>query len=250
MAATVLLAGLAVTGGCGGDDQVVQAPPPPPPPAPVVDNTPRVLTVDNLMAEMGVSDKVLMSESNAPASTESRRAVLEFFDAFVRSQDTRVAPLLAEGDRPFLDLMVDLGTWEPVTSSIESVTLVAGTSPESRPAILGMFVRDGEDEYQMWYYDIEAGQPTFEAAPTPPGIVSELSGLESEYIAQWHDILTAEMELASQPDAEFIKLDVNLDEESGETSAGPSANTPSPGGGGGGRRHTPTRQRRPPGVPY
>jgi hypothetical protein len=211
---------------------------------------PAVTSVADLMAQLAIDDRVYMQDGAAPGTTEQRQAVLEFFDAFVRGRDTQVRSMLSEGDRPFLDLMVDLDTFVPITEAIEEVELVAGSSPDGRQAVLGMYVRDGVDEYQLWYYDLDAGLASFEAAPTPPGIVARLDGPIDGYIDRWHEILEEEMELASQPDEE-IRLDVNLDEESESASGGstPSAGSPSPSGPGGVRRHRPSGRRPPPGIP-
>jgi len=250
LAGSLLLA-LTVAAGCGGgEDDQAAAPPPPPPPEPAPPPTPQVASVESLMAQLGIDDRVFMQESAAPGTTEARQAVLEFFDAFVRGRDATVRPMLAEADRPFLDLMVELDTFVPVTEAIEEVELVAGASPDGRPTVLAMFVRDGVDEYQMWYYELEAGLATFEAAPTPPGIVSRLSGPIDGYIERWHEILDEEMQLASQPDEDIAPLDVNLDEgEDGGAEVGGGGGPSFAPGGGQPRRHRPDRRRRPPGIP-
>ena len=251
-ASTVL--GLLLAAGCGGGDEQAVAPPPPPPPqAPVMPTRPKVTSVADLMAQLAIDDRIYMQDAAAPASTEERQAVLEFFDAFVRGRDGQLRPMLSETDQPLLELMVDLGRFTEVAEAIEEVEVVAGSSPDGRPAVLGMYVRDGVDEYQLWYFEIDAGLARFESAPTPPGIVARLSGPIDGYIERWHEILDEEMRLASQPDEE-IRLDVNLDEESesdgegGSPSMSPGA-APSPGGGSPIRRHRPGSPRRPPGIP-
>ena len=90
--------------------------------------------------------------------------------------------MLSETDQPLLELMVDLGRFTEVAEAIEEVEVVAGSSPDGRPAVLGMYVRDGVDEYQLWYFEIDAGLARFESAPTPPDIVARLSGPIDGYI--------------------------------------------------------------------
>lgn len=244
--------GLAVVAGCGGDEPAPvaeQAPPPvrvaQAPPAP------KVMTVDALMASLGIDDRIFMDEGNAPSSTADRTAVLEFFDSFIRGQDGQVRPMLAERDREFLDVMIQLGSFEQIDAQVESVELVSGTAPDSRAAIMALYVRDGIDEYQLWYYDEQDGEYRFEAARTPPGIVDLLSGSPDEWVNDWHLILDREMELASQPDIE-LRVDAYVGEEdeddNAESSSG-SGVSPSSNPGGYPTRHRPSGRRRPPGVP-
>ena len=76
--------------GCGEDPPppqapVVQAEPPPPPPPPA----PKVTPVADLMAELGIDKRINLPEDKAPDNDPARIALLEFFDAFVRGDDSR-----------------------------------------------------------------------------------------------------------------------------------------------------------------
>lgn len=207
-------------------------------------------SVSELMESLVIDERVYMTTENAPVGTQERTAVLRFFDLFLRGRYQEFRTMLSFEDQPLWDLMIETQNIDEILSNIEEVELVSGSSPTGEPAILAMFVYRGVDMYQLWNYDTKDEGEMFHAVPSPPGVVYRLTGPVSGYIDQWYAILDEQMRLANLPDEE-IRLDVNLDEESEDESATPSAPVaaPSPGGDAPIRRHRPGKPRRPPGVP-
>jgi hypothetical protein len=192
-ARTLGLAGLLFVCGCAGSSprptSVVETPDPA-----------ASVSVADVLARLSIDDRVFMAEHHAPATLEQREAVLRFFDAFVRGRAAEVRSMLGEDDRGVLDRMVASGTFAALSESIEEVELVAGSRPDGRPAVLGMYVRDGRDEFQLWYYDLDGGLARFEAAPTPPHMVRRLTGPIADYVTKWHEILDEEAGRAGRPE--------------------------------------------------
>ncbi len=224
--------------GCSAEEEpvVVARPAPvaaPPPPAPTV--TP----VSELMAQHRIDERIVLPEDKAPDNTEDRLAILEFFDAFARGDQKSVGEMMSGADRIELEDLVASGRWQQATKDIERIELQTGTS-EYGPCVLAVITVDLDFQPQLWYYRGDSSGYTFEAAPSPPGILNLLSG--TDWIASWHKILKEEMELANKPDEEFDVPQVNLD--SGQTTSSGSA---SPGGGRPGPTGAPpNRGRRPP----
>ena len=239
-----LLAGLT---GCGSEPEpepVVVTPKAAPPP--VVDARPKVKTVQQLMDELGIDDRIIWQEENAPHSTEERVAILEFFDAWARGDDGDVRSSISSEDKPLLAIMVDEGLWDEATESIEEIELFSGTGPAGNKAVFAAYVRDAEDEAQLWYYDGERADFTFQAVATPPAMMSRLSGDGQGQIEQWHTILAAELALALTPDVEVV-LPTEEEEEEDYSGGGGLGMSKGPGRGGG-RGGQPNRpKRRPPG---
>ncbi len=89
---------VAAVTGCGSDEAEPAAvvarnytsPPPPPP---------KLTLISELMAQLGIDERVRLPEDKAPDNDEARRAVLEFFDAFARGDDQVVASMVSTADR-------------------------------------------------------------------------------------------------------------------------------------------------------
>lgn len=226
-ACAVALAGSMLTlGGCAGEDdqQVAVVPPPPPPPPPPP--APAVTPIADLMAELNIDKRVVLPEERAPATDPERKAVLVFFDAFARGNAQALRSMLPLSDQLELKALVDSGDWEKTASQIQRIEVQTGSNNLNQKCALAVFeVGHGATtnfQPQLWYYTLEEDAAMFEAAPTPPGILDKLSG---DWIAAWHQILAAELELAQKPDDDVTVPQRNLD--SGQ---GPSTSS---GGGGG-----------------
>jgi len=241
--------------GCGSDEPEPEArvytPPPPPPPA-----TPTLTPIRTLMNELNIDERVELPEEWAPDTDEGRRAVLTFFDAFVRGDDTVVASMLSTADRLELDALVESGDWKSTTAQISRIQIQAGYNPNDSSdscTVARLFVGTSFQP-QLWHFssDYEDGM-IFDAGATPPGIIEKLSG--TDWIAAWFGILDDELALAEIPDEDLIVAQKNYDSsDNGESGGGspgarPGRTNPlSPGGGGGaGRRKKPDGKRRPPG---
>lgn len=198
-----------------------------PPPAPEPEQQQTVRPVDELKAEMRIDDRVLMTEDAAPATTDERRAILSFFDAFVRGDHRAVGRMMTDLDRRELDRMVESGQWDEATGGINEVLIYqTGESPENGPAVVALFATRDGDQAQLWYYTGSGDSFMFEAAPTPPNMASNLSG--TDWITAWHEVLKEEMELAMQTDDQFSAPESEPDEPRG---GGRSGGGSSPGGG-------------------
>ena len=220
------------------------APPPPPP-------KPTVTPIDQLMVQLGIDERVQLLEEDAPAKEDDRRAVLEFFDTFARSDATALGTMLSMLDRLELEDLVRSGAWEKTTSQITRIHVQTGESPDGQACALAIFYVGLGHQPQLWYYTTSIDGATFDAVATPPNIMDKLSG--SDWIAAWFELLEQELALAYKPDEEFV---VPQKIVSGKRGGSGSSVTPggapaSPTGtpGGPGRRPPPRNPRRPPGPP-
>lgn len=243
----VLAAGLS---GCGKEDKPqpqVQKTAPPPPPAPP---KPKVTPVETLMAQMGIDDRVVLPESEAPQDDDDRRALLTFFDAMVRGDRKTVSEMIPMTDREQLDAMVDAGQWDRATDKVEMVELRTGTGPAGDDVVLALYTVGLEFQPQMWRYGSDRQGYLFEAVPGPPNILDKIAG--TDLIQAWFDYLDHELALADRPD-ELFTIKANLTKKGDDSSASSGGGAPSgplaPGGPGGpgGRRPIPKTPRKPPG---
>ncbi len=242
----------AIAGGCGGGEETqVTAAPAPRQYTPPSDPTPSVISVADLMAQLSIDNRVMLPENQAPSTTEERKAVLVFFDAFARGDNESLRPMLTGLDQRELNSMVDTGVWDDATRDISSIEVQTGTNEFGQKCALSIFEVNYEYQPQLWYYEVDGENPEFESAPCPPGILDELSG---DWIEAWHKILGEEIALGDQPDEEFDPINRDLDPRNDdEPSAGggsgsgttPSSTRPSPGGGS--KKRPPRQPRKPPG---
>ncbi|MCA9283974.1 MAG: hypothetical protein KDA22_02075 [Phycisphaerales bacterium] len=215
--------------GCGGEEEkpVVVAPPPPPPPPP----PPRVATIEELMSRLAIDQRVRLPEELAPASEDARVAVLQFFDAIVRGDGSTAGEFMSLPDRLQLEAMQKDGSWAKATEGIARVDLRAGRSPLGDPAVLAVFHVGRNFEPQLWTYHIDNATAMFDAEPTPPGIMNQLSG--EDWIGAWYKVLSDELAKADQPDElvtvpqqSFDKKEDAEDMSSSEGGGGPGPARP------------------------
>jgi len=239
-----------IAGGCGGGEEAeVTAAPAPRQYTPPADPTPTVISVADLMAQLSIDARIILPENQAPSTTEERKAVLVFFDAFARGDNESLHPMLTGLDQRELNSMVDTGVWDEATKDITSIEIQTGSNEFGQKCALSVIEVDFEYQPQLWYYMVGGDNPEFESAPCPPGILDELSG---DWIEAWHRILGEEIALGDQPDEEFDPINRDLDPRNDdEPSAGgggggttPGGTRPSPGGGG---KKPPRKPRKPPG---
>jgi len=243
--------------GCGGGEDdapkrtarapVAYEPAAPPPP--------KLTTVADLMRELGIDERVMMAEDQAPKGTDARRAVLEFFDALARGDHEAYGGMMTTLDQMQLEDMVESGVWQEATAGITEIEIQTGKNDLDQECALAVITVDDDFQAQLWYYIVNRDEREFEAAPTPPGIFDQLSG---DWIQAWHILLKKEIELANKGDEEFDPIDRDSDAPatqggsgsgSSGSSASPGGSRPGPGGSPGGTPRKKRPKRRPPGPP-
>ena len=249
--ATMPLAMVAVMGlctvqltGCAEEEekkavvQVKKAPPPPPPPVQSVEQLCQELQIDSM--------RVRMSEEDAPSSTEARRGILIFFDAWLRGDDQTVSAMLGSEDRAEMMSMVDDGAWEKATEDLDAIFIRTGMSNTGDRCVLAIYEVGMDSQAQLWTYSGNGNAMVFEAVPTPPDMMSRLSG---DMISGWYSILQDEGDLWKVPDEQLDDLIAEEDEEEEKSGSGAVGLQGQGGGkgGGGGRRgpaggHAPDQQ--------
>ena len=238
--------------GCESEAIQVQtvAPPPPPPSAPP---KPKATPIDQLMAELGIDERINLPESKAPQTDPQRRAVLEFFDAFARGDATSLRPMLSRLDQMELEELVASDDWSTAVTDISMID-VQTAEHEGQPVAFAMFhgihTAGLSFQPQLWYYTATVDDVTFDAIATPPDILDQLSG--ADWITAWFDLLDEELALADAPDEEFTVPQKNYADGTstgGGSSPGGFEPGPSRGPGGPGKRPKPKTPRRPPGPP-
>ena len=242
LAASILGVTLA---GCGkkADETVIA---PKPKPKPVEAPRPSVPSIEDLMAEMGIDDRIMFPESEAPGDEGSRRAILSLLDAFARSDAKSLEKLLSPVDRAELASLADSESFQQASDDLLDVEVQTGTSPLGQACVLAIFSVGSTFQPQLWYYE-PGEEVTFEAAASPPDIMDRLAG--DDWIKGWHDILTEEVELASalEEDVDPIRhVLADADDNSGSSATGTGPN-PNPGGPGEGPK--PPGRRKPPNAP-
>jgi hypothetical protein len=200
-----------------------------------------VTPVAELMARLGIDERVRLPEEKAPASDAARGAVLKFFDSFARGDDHALASMLSGLDRDELQALVDSGAWAETTDQISRIDVETGSSPEGEPCALAIFYVSHQFQPQLWYYTVEDEGAEFAAVAAPPDLMNRLSG--SDWISVWFDILQQELALADEPDEEFVPPQRNVSDSDRADYGGPSS------GPGPGAPTDPGRPSAPPGMP-
>jgi len=212
---------VALLAGCGEEPPppapVVQAPPPDPGPPP----PPPVTPISELMVQLGIDERVNLPEDKAPGTDAERIAVLKFCDAFVRGNHETVRPMLSFPDQLQLDLLVEEGTWAETADLVSRVDVQTGRSPEGDDCMLAIFHTGLQFQPQLWLTEVSRDDATFDALPTPPGIMNRLSG--DDWISAWFDVNAAEIARATEPDEEIVipQQDFTEAAEFSDTGSGP-----------------------------
>ncbi len=242
--------------GCGEEESaepVVRNTTPPPPPPPV---KPKVTSIADLMVQLGIDERVSISEDQAPDNTEDRIALLTFFDGMVRGEQKTVSDMLPMTDREQLEALVASGQWEKATNDIYSVELYTGKDPNfNEDVVLAIYTVGFDLQPQMWAFESDRDGYVFEAVPGPSDILDKISGTGEQLIAAWFAYNDMEMnDIANRLDEklEFEKQNIarGNDESKSSASKGPAnpgGGPMSPGGGGKKRRPIPKTPRKPPG---
>jgi len=236
--AGAFVASTALLPGCSKEEPppavVVQeeAPPPPPPPPSPTD----LFKLHNIDPRIEIAaDEVPMGDSDPESGTRKLVAVLKFFDAMVRGSDQRLKPMLASADQKVLAELVQSGLFAPAAQRVTRVVLGCGSFQvglESVDAVFALVQSGSNFEAQLWTYKLDdAGEAVFDAQPTPPEILSKLTGTKSApRIRQWAAVLAGLVAEAGKPEEviDFGRLDYGVHSE-GTSEGGDSspAMTPS-----------------------
>lgn len=207
--------------GCGGEEEkkqetAVAPPPPPPPPRPKC-------ALGDLRNELQISDKVQLSEAEAPPNCDDRRNLLVFFDAFVNGQADTLREMMSIDDSMQLEAMLNAEQLGPTVARIREVTLETGVSPEGRPCVLALYLLDDGYQAQMWYFKDPLGGSSFSSAAQPPNVVDRLSG--TNLVESWFALLQEERDRANEYDD---MLDDLGQSEQGQSSSSGNAAPSSP----------------------
>ena len=220
--------------GCGEEEvkkpvaKAKKAAPPPPPPVTSVEELCQELQIDSM--------QVRLPEDEAPNTTDARRGILIFFDAWLRGDDETVAGMLGSADRMELMAMVDDGTWRDATEDVDAVFIRTGMSNTGDRCVLAIYEVGMDSQAQLWTYSGTGNSMMFEAVPTPPGMVDRLSG---DMITGWYSILQDEGDLWKVSDERLEDLMAEEDEEEEKSGSGAVGLQGQGGGGGGGGRRGP-----------
>ncbi|MDP7070997.1 MAG: hypothetical protein QF561_06585 [Phycisphaerales bacterium] len=179
---------------CGGD---------PPPekktkaPKVVDQGPPPARPVAELIAELGIDDRVWMDDLLAPSTTEQRIAVLTFFDGFARGDADRIRPFLADLEQEELATLDANGQLAQLAREIEGIEIMSGATHDGQPAVLGLYEFAGHIEGQMW--EVQGGGVGYvlQAAPLPPGLSHRLGATPFE---DWYAAVAAEEQMRDAPD--------------------------------------------------
>lgn len=176
----------------------------------------RLVSIRDLMGEMGIDKRVELSEDKAPDSTEQRRAVLDYFDSFARGDHQAAGDMMSLADQFELEQLVESGEWKATAEQITEIYVETGKSPHGLDCAFAIFEVGDTYQPQLWYYMKDGQDFVFEAVSAPPGIMNRLYGLNP--IDVWHRILDDEEELANTPDddVEIIQVVVGDASSSGE----------------------------------
>ena len=232
LAVGVMLATSCLLSGCGGEDEPVKEvkKAAPKKTQPVV----KLMTIDELMNEMEIDDRLFVPEEEAPVTNQARRGVLTFFDSWVNGDHDTVLTMLGSADAQELQAMVDDGQWASATGDrIDAVYITTGSSAEGGRCVLAIYEIGQVSQPQLWNYREQGQGMLFESVATPPGMMSRLTG--DDLIAAWWEVLAKENLAWDVPDADLSDLII----EDSQLASGPGGSKKRSPGGGGSKKRTP-----------
>jgi hypothetical protein len=208
--------------------------PEPPPPkrevksAPVAPPPSFNCDLDQLREELEITDRVRLSQAEAPPNCQERRDVFSFFDAFIEADADTLRGYMASDDSLQLEAMINAGHFDDSVERVRNVTLQTGVSPEGRHCILAIYrLNEGGYEAQLWYYDQGQGgsNGVFSAASQPPDIMNKLSGID--LVESWFKVLQAEAEIWQEYDYEIDDISEDVEAPSPSSNRGSGGTLPS-----------------------
>lgn len=228
-------AAILVVGACSDEEPqqsapIVQAPPPPPPPPP----EPTVEDIASLMKSLSIDERVSLPEDLAPKTTEERKAVLLFWNAFAKGDQTTAGGMMSERDAKVLKKLTEGSGWAKSTAGIKSIEVQCKNDSKGF-ATFAIITSDLPDRALLWDAADEDGKIVFTSFPGPPDILDHLSGTDS--IAAWKKYVNDMFEkYANLPDeeVEIPQSKVEEGEEASDSGSGGGGTPTPPSGTGGG----------------
>lgn len=193
-------AALLTLGACGEEeerklvDNTPQAPPPPPPP-------PRATSIDQLMTQYGIDQRIQLPENYAPRTTAERIAVLKFFHSMITGDSTNLSTMLSPRDQPELAALEADGSFQEAVSELGGIEIRSGITPNGDPAVVAVLHTYDDFHPQLWRYEVDGiDRGTFTSGPTPLNVLDKLSG--DNWVNRWYELLDEEIAIAMQIDQE------------------------------------------------
>lgn len=184
--------------GCSSEDSATNEPQEVVRTAPKPRPKPKAKTTSDLKSELAIDNRILMEELESPRKEAAKRAVLTFFDAFLRADTQTLKTMMSFNEQLELDSMIENGLVD-MMSQVSLLQLQTGSSPESKETVLAVYEIDLDYQVQVWHYLETNGSFMFTAAETPPNLVNRLSG---NWLASYFDLKDKQTEIANQQDAE------------------------------------------------
>ena len=129
----------------------------------------KLMTIDELMDEMEIDDRLFVPEEEAPVTNQARRGVLTFFDSWVNGDHETVLSMLGSADALELQAMVDDGQWASATGDrIDAVYITTGSSAEGGRCVLAIYEIGQVSQPQLWNYREQGQGMLFESVATLP----------------------------------------------------------------------------------
>ena len=171
----------------------------PPPPEtknvtakPVDPGPPPATSIEDLMAEYDIDERIWMDERQAPRSDEERIGLLTFFDGFATGRADRLRPYFGPIELEELATLEASGELAQLAADIEGIEIWMGVTNEGRKAVLGLYEFADRVEGQMWeivQLPQAGGGYLLVAAYAPPGL-SESLGRDA--FDDWYEAVQAE----------------------------------------------------------
>ena len=219
--------------------------PPPPPPkkakkTPVVQGPPPAMSIDDLIADNGIDDRVWMDELQAPPTNAQRLGLLQFFDGFLTGRADLLKPFFGPIEREELAKLEASGDLAQLAADIEGVEIRLGVTNEGRPAVLGLYEFADRVEGQMWEIadgpgpaGMGSGQYILVAAYAPPGL-SDWLGRDA--FIDWYTAVQAEQAMLNKADLGMEAARAKASDASENPAEAPSGSSGGGGPGGPGMR--------------
>jgi hypothetical protein len=208
--------------------------PPPPEPEnvtarPVDPGPPPATSIEDLMAQYDIDERIWMDERQAPRSDEERIGLLTFFDGFATGRADRLRPFFGPIELEELATLEASGELAQLAADIEGIEIWMGVTNEGSKAVLGLYEFADRVEGQMWEIvqsPRAGGGYLLVAAYAPPGL-SESLGRDA--FDDWYAAVQAEQAKLNLAD---LGLEAARGRAAGTGSGDPNAGPEGDSGGG------------------
>ncbi len=179
---------------------------PPPPeskkkePVQVDPGPPPATSIEDLIAQYGIDERVWMDERQAPQTDEERIGLLKFFDAFARGRADQLKPYFGDIEQEELAHLEASGQLARLSTDIEGIEIRMGVTNEGRAAVLGLYELADRIEGQMWEIVQQpetGGRYVLVAGYAPLGLSDALG---RDAFEDWYAAVQAEQEKLAEDD--------------------------------------------------